>query len=91
MQVIRAILQAIHQLKHTSGVGTKRTVEPAPFLDSLSGLTSDLVLGRVHVVSDAFQGMSLIQRHRLVHTALDEELKASVHALSLRLKTPSEE
>lgn len=50
----------------------------------------------VHVVSDAFDGLRSIQRHRLVYAAIDEEMKRGVggkppvHALSLRTETPDE-
>jgi stress-induced morphogen len=43
------------------------------------------------MVSDAFQGKPQIARHRMVNTALKEEFDVKgLHALSLRLKTPSE-
>eukprot|EP00241_Pyramimonas_parkeae_P008811 CAMPEP_0114233356 /NCGR_PEP_ID=MMETSP0058-20121206/5117_1 /TAXON_ID=36894 /ORGANISM="Pyramimonas parkeae, CCMP726" /LENGTH=102 /DNA_ID=CAMNT_0001344933 /DNA_START=84 /DNA_END=392 /DNA_ORIENTATION=- len=47
---------------------------------------------RVEVVSDEFSGKSLVQRHRLVYSALDEEMtmEGGVHALALKTKTPSE-
>jgi BolA protein len=45
---------------------------------------------KVHVVSDKFAGMSLIQRHRMVNSLLDEEFKAGLHALSIRGQTPEQ-
>jgi BolA protein len=45
---------------------------------------------KVVVVSGAFEGMGSLERHRLVHTALDAELKGGVHALTLTLRTPAE-
>lgn len=45
---------------------------------------------RVKMTSEAFEGKSLIQRHRMVFEVLDEELKATVHALALKLKAPGE-
>jgi len=42
------------------------------------------------VVSSAFAGKSLIQRHRLVMAALAEEMKGPIHALTLDVKTPDE-
>lgn len=36
---------------------------------------------RLVIVSDQFQDKMLIDRHRLVNTLLEDELKASVHAL----------
>lgn len=42
------------------------------------------------IVSAAFEGKSLIQRHRLVMTALAEELKGPIHALTMDVKAPGE-
>ncbi|MBA3395739.1 MAG: BolA family transcriptional regulator [Deltaproteobacteria bacterium] len=42
------------------------------------------------IVSGAFAGKSLIQRHRIVMNALAEELKGPIHALTLDVKTPEE-
>jgi stress-induced morphogen len=42
------------------------------------------------VVSAAFSGKTLIQRHRLVMAALVEEMKGPIHALTLDVKTPDE-
>ena len=44
----------------------------------------------VRMVSAVFEGLSRVERQRRVHAALDAELKASVHALSLILLTPAE-
>jgi len=38
------------------------------------------------VVADAFEGVALLDRHRLVNTALQEELR-NIHALSMRTYT----
>uniref|UniRef100_A0A673A906 BolA-like protein 1 n=1 Tax=Sphaeramia orbicularis TaxID=375764 RepID=A0A673A906_9TELE len=45
---------------------------------------------RVLVVSAHFQGLSLLQRHRLVNEALKEELSSCVHALAIQAKTPEQ-
>jgi BolA family transcriptional regulator, general stress-responsive regulator len=45
---------------------------------------------RVLVVSEAFRGRSLVQRHRLVHDALAQMLKNEIHALALVTKAPEE-
>ena len=45
---------------------------------------------KVIVVSTAFEGKSLIQRHRLVNQALEKELKESIHALSIQARTPAQ-
>ena len=43
---------------------------------------------RVRIESAAFRGLSRIERHRLVHDILKEELAAGVHALALELSVP---
>jgi BolA protein len=45
---------------------------------------------RVAIVSNAFEGLSRVDRHRRVHDVLDAELKGRVHALALTLLTPDE-
>ena len=45
---------------------------------------------KVTVVSDSFDGQTLINRHRAVHTALAAELKSGVHALSVTARTPQQ-
>ncbi|HTE51758.1 MAG TPA: BolA family transcriptional regulator [Kofleriaceae bacterium] len=42
------------------------------------------------VVSDAFAGKSLIERHRMVFASLAEELKGPIHALTLKTYTTAE-
>ena len=44
----------------------------------------------VRLVSAAFDGVSRVERQRRVYAALADELKGSVHALSLSALTPSE-
>ncbi|CAK9268412.1 hypothetical protein BDL97_02G077100 [Sphagnum fallax] len=45
----------------------------------------------VNLVSEEFEGRSLLKRHRLVYAVLADELQTGgVHALSLVTKTPSE-
>jgi BolA protein len=45
---------------------------------------------RVLVVSQAFQGRSRIERHRMVNEALAEELKGKLHALAIKAYAPGE-
>lgn len=45
---------------------------------------------QARVVSAAFAGKSLIERHRLVNAALAAELKGPIHALTMELKAPGE-
>jgi BolA-like protein 1 len=44
----------------------------------------------VRIVSEEFQGKSLVKRHRLVYDLLREELNCGLHALSIDAKLPSE-
>lgn len=45
---------------------------------------------KVIVVASDFEGQSRVQRQRQIYQVLDDEFKAGLHALSLRLLTPSE-
>ncbi|NMH60380.1 BolA family protein [Alteromonas ponticola] len=45
---------------------------------------------KVTVVSEAFSGLRLIQRHRRINELLSEALAGPVHALSLHTFTPHE-
>ena len=42
------------------------------------------------VISSAFAGKSLIERHRMVMAALAVEMKGPIHALTLHVKAPDE-
>lgn len=42
------------------------------------------------IVSEAFAGKSLLQRHRLIYEIFTEELKGPIHALSLTTLTPAQ-
>ncbi len=42
------------------------------------------------VISSAFAGKSLIERHRMIMAALAAEMKGPIHALTLQLKAPDE-
>jgi BolA protein len=44
----------------------------------------------VRMVTASFDGVSRVERQRRVHAALADELRGPVHALSLKLQTPSE-
>ena len=42
------------------------------------------------IVSNRFEGLNAVQRHRLVYEALGELMKTDIHALSVRALTPKE-
>ena len=56
----------------------------------LTDLTGTEDHWQAEIVSAAFAGLSLMQRHRLVMSALAEEMKGPIHALTLEVKTPDE-
>jgi len=56
----------------------------------LQDLTGTADHWKATIVSAAFTGKSLIQRHRLVMSALVEEMKGPIHALTMDLFAPDE-
>jgi acid stress-induced BolA-like protein IbaG/YrbA len=42
------------------------------------------------IVSSAFAGKRLIQRHQLVYAALGDRMREEIHALSMKTLTPEE-
>ena len=46
---------------------------------------------RIHIVAEAFNGKSRIERHRMINGVLTEELKTGVHALAIHAAAPSED
>lgn len=44
---------------------------------------------KVVLVSEAFEGMSLVAQHRMVYSLLSDELENTVHALALHTYSPS--
>jgi BolA family transcriptional regulator, general stress-responsive regulator len=45
---------------------------------------------RLYIVSSAFKGKSRLERHRMINTALANEMKGSVHALAIHAQAPGE-
>lgn len=45
---------------------------------------------RVRVVSTAFAGKTLLQRHRMIYELLEPERRAGIHALGIQALTPEE-
>ncbi len=42
------------------------------------------------VVSEGFEGLNKLRRHRMVYATLGEKMGREIHALSLRTLTPAE-
>ncbi|ORZ37858.1 bola-like protein-domain-containing protein [Catenaria anguillulae PL171] len=57
---------------------------------AMKGLNAVETHFRVTIVSEAFKGKTLIQRHRMIYDMLGDELRAGLHALQLKTKTPEE-
>lgn len=45
----------------------------------------------VTVVSNAFEGKSMVQRHQMIYQALGDLMKQEIHALGINALTPSED
>ena len=45
---------------------------------------------RVYIVSNAFEGKSRVDRHRMINMALAAELAGGVHALAIHAAAPGE-
>lgn len=56
----------------------------------LEDLTGTKDHWKAKVISQAFAGKSMMQRHRMMNAALAEELKGPIHALTMELKSPTE-
>jgi stress-induced morphogen len=57
---------------------------------TLEDLTGTRDHWKARIVSTAFAGKSLLQRHRLVMAALAVEMKGPIHALTMDVLTPDE-
>ena len=45
---------------------------------------------KVKIISDDFKDKSLIERHRMVYSILDEMIKKEIHAISIEARTTQE-
>lgn len=57
----------------------------------MSGSNSSESHFNVRIIASCFEGLSLVQRHKMVYTLLGSEMKNGIHALSIYAKTPNEE
>ncbi len=55
---------------------------------TLEDLTGTADHWQARVVSSAFAGKTMMQRHRMVYAALADEMKGPIHALALETLTP---
>ena len=65
---------------------TKKLPNSQVFVENLKG--NDHL--QVTVISSEFNGLSLVKQHKLVYSALKEELASeTIHALALKTETPN--
>jgi acid stress-induced BolA-like protein IbaG/YrbA len=62
----------------------------AGLADSTAEVTGDGTHFEATVVCPAFEGKTLLARHRLVYATLGEKVGGAIHALSIRAFTPEE-
>lgn len=58
--------------------------------EPMRGSTATETHLRIDVISDEFEGKSLIQRHRMVNSLLKEEFDKGLHALQINARTSAE-
>jgi len=62
---------------------------------SINGASAEIVGDgskfEARVISDSFDGLSTLERHKQVYAVLDEHIRSgAIHALSIRAFTPAE-
>ena len=45
---------------------------------------------RVLIISEVFEGKNLVERHRMIYSALDEMMRIDIHALAIDAWAPGE-
>ncbi len=59
--------------------------------DSQAEITGDGSKFEARVVSESFEGLSTLKRHKMVYAVLDEHIKSgAIHALTIKAYTQSE-
>ena len=58
--------------------------------DSIVEVTGDGTHFEALIVSPEFEGKNTLQRHKLVYSILQEEMKEAIHALSMKTLTVDE-
>ncbi|MBT3475581.1 BolA/IbaG family iron-sulfur metabolism protein [bacterium] len=62
--------------------------------DSIPGTSVKITGDGVHfeavIISESFEGLSTLERHKVVYSALGDDMKEKIHALSMKTYTPTE-
>lgn len=85
----RAIVERLGALKPVSLTVTNDSAAHAGHSGNPDGAADAETHFNVEVISDKFDGLRLIQRHRLIYESLGD-LMETIHALSIKAKTPEE-
>lgn len=86
--VYAAIVEKLRKLQPTKLVVTDNSAQHAGHAGA-KGLNGESHFA-VEIVSEFFDGLSLVKRHQLVYTLLAEQMQSGIHALQINAKTPSE-
>ncbi len=84
------------KVRHNDSMFPAKEIEKlvAEALPGAKVVARDLTGGADHyeltVVTEVFEGLSLMERHRMVYAPLAEPMKGPIHALTLKTQTPAE-
>lgn len=59
--------------------------------DTSVEISGDGVHFEATIISKSFEGLSTLERHKIVYSALGDDMKERIHALSMKTLTPSED
>jgi BolA-like protein 1 len=88
--IYRSMMAKLSMLKPTELVIEDESYKHAGHA-GMEGSTSTESHFNVRIIAPCFDGLSLVQRHKMVYTLLAQEMSGGVHALSIYAKTPTEE
>ncbi|WP_222548763.1 BolA family protein [Asaia lannensis] len=85
-RMTRQLQEALQPVELTIRDDSKRHAHHA----GRNGVEGDETHFTMTIISDRFEGMNRIARHRMINTLLQPEFDTGLHALSLTLATPAE-
>ena len=59
--------------------------------DTSVEISGDGVHFEATIISKSFEGLSTLERHKIVYSALGDDMKERIHALSMKTLIPSED
>lgn len=87
---IEAIIQTLQQ--HLNDGAVLQVIDESHLHHGHAGYDPEIVVTHIaiNLVWEAFKGVSLLERQRMVNNWLADIFKAGLHAVSYTLKTPDE-